>query len=1189
MNKPGSPSLLSRLLGRNTGNSSPFAAIFSHLDQIEKGLSGKLATYIETGEGRTVLATLQANEPAVDKIVRTLSSGDYSACYARSKQENTLLFQFPGNPEGLARYIEALYWGCESKGKYYVYGFEDAKIPPLVVEIIGRFNQDFQPDSNTFESTTHKDLIAATKQLGGCPAHLVVAIAFGHLKFTYQGVSLEQYLMEGDPAGVIEGFMLIDTSKRVSAMPKLLNYTSATNPAYLDFLFRQMAAGSARLREAARVALARHDPDLVQSMATDGLTSSKAAVRKTMVQVLGSLGGESALAVLKKHREEEKTQSVLALIDQMVAIAPAHENLDLDKGAYLAVDGTRVDIPPMLELTDDGAPVLTAEDLAELKQREQEDYDTKLKRYRERGERTWIEKPTHLKRAQVVFDLFTGKIPLKPHGPNSPQDLPTHFMDLRLFADWLQSALGRIPSLRALRICFAYDQNFTAVFHGSGWPPHRDRAAWLTEAMAEGVFDLRHLVKEAAALNVVIKNHRAEIVELSPAGLIESYCADTSYGLSWATSTAGIHGAWPLFAEHLELIASFLPPVNTNAYQNEKALALLKQLPKLPKSLLQNILSAAIGESCSVREMAQELLKDAPDVDETLIATLVDKRQTVRGNAARFLADRGTKTAVPGLARRLKTEKSDFARAEMISAIARLGGDTAPYLGREALLAEAEKLVAKLPLGKLDWLVQSQAPALTWADGKPVPPVLMDAWLRLALKLKAPGGSPLFDLYLDQMNQGDVALFAEWLLSHWIACDTEVGSKAAASKGILALAHRAPPVKLGAMIAAYLKDHGARLSQAKALLEVLLKSGSPEAVQLLVAVSTRFKQRSIQEFAQDCVLKLAEARGWSEDELADRSVPSGGFEQDGTMTLAVGDSGKRYTAQLDSSLKVQVFNPDGREVKGLPAGKDTQTKEAKKMLSQAKKTIKTVTSQQAARLYDGMLGSRNWPIDAWRNDLNTHPILNRLTERAIWRGLDEAGEMKTSFRPTPEGDFFDAEGEDADLTGVVTVDLMHSALIDEPLRAAWTQHLEDFEITPLFPQISRSLQVLSEAQKSETELTDRKGWLMEALRLRSAATKFGYDRGPVEDAASFDTYQKAFRNLGITAQLHFTGSYMPEENIPVAIIDMQFIRDGDNYANSALQLGQVPPLLLSEVWNDLHEIAAYGAFDAEWEQKGLYS
>jgi len=106
---------------------------------------------------------------------------------------------------------------------------------------------------------------------------------------------------------------------------------------------------------------------------------------------------------------------------------------------------------------------------------------------------------------------------------------------------------------------------------------------------------------------------------------------------------------------------------------------------------------------------------------------------------------------------------------------------------------------------------------------------------------------------------------------------------------------------------------------------------------------------------------------------------------------------------------------------------------------------------------------------------------------------------------------------------------------------------------------------------------------MEALKLRSATTKMGYDRGSIEDGAGFSEYTKSFRSAGIIATLHFTGSYVPEDNIPVAITYMTFDK-----GHRSLKLREVPPLLLSECWNDMHDIAKSGVFDPEWQKKGLY-
>lgn len=294
------------------------------------------------------------------------------------------------------------------------------------------------------------------------------------------------------------------------------------------------------------------------------------------------------------------------------------------------------------------------------------------------------------------------------------------------------------------------------------------------------------------------------------------------------------------------------------------------------------------------------------------------------------------------------------------------------------MLKEAQTLVAKLPNAKLSWLSLESAPELKWADGNTAEPELADAWLRLALKLKTPGKSPLFSHYLDQLEPASVQAFGDWVLGSWIAYDSwkpassELREKARAqakadkarghawyskwtldeienfhlrlwqagyvnsgsdAKGILALALRARLTTSSNSISAYLKHHGKRVSQAKCLVEVLAAAGSPEALQVLVATATRFKQRTVRELAEVCVSEIAEERGWTEDELGDRSVPSGGFEDDGILTLEVGEDAKPYVARLGSDLSIKLFNPDGKEVKAIPAGKDTNTKESKALLS----------------------------------------------------------------------------------------------------------------------------------------------------------------------------------------------------------------------------------------------------------------
>ena len=67
----------------------------------------------------------------------------------------------------------------------------------------------------------------------------------------------------------------------------------------------------------------------------------------------------------------------------------------------------------------------------------------------------------------------------------------------------------------------------------------------------------------------------------------------------------------------------------------------------------------------------------------------------------------------------------------------------------------------------------------------------------------------------------------------------------------------------------------------------------------------------------------------------------------------------------------------------------------------------------------------------------------------------------------------------------------------------------------------------------------------------------------------------------------FSGTYFGAESHPVALTEMRFYRIGARRYRP-LQLADLPPRLLSECWNDLHDVAKSGAFDPEWEKKGLW-
>ncbi|WP_175484935.1 DUF4132 domain-containing protein [Jannaschia pohangensis] len=1211
-----------------------------YLDKVEADLTVKTVSYILTGEPATVIASLDAQSQAILKArAAKIQGGGYVAHYGDPKAaQGRRAFVLDGaqNLDIAARYVKVLALTDFLNVTLYAGGSDD--MPDLVKSLIQTVGQVSRAPGNI--STTRlsaDDLLKLIAMLGGRPADLVDHVMGSSWSvmtaFFRDRDALEQFALSLPATEVIAGLTRHKADTLANAIKAMTWRKIASDPAYLDFLLGGLESGSQKVRDAARAALLTQDAGTVTDRVVPLASSGKAALRTSAAQMLGELGTDTAMDALRARREIEKTQAVQLLIDQFLGTSAVAQTAGVDPAVgYIAADGSTVEIPARRALPKgDGKPfgkddlaILSAIDAKlEASQREHEANRVKA------GHKPHVVRP--VKRASDLIDVFNGERPVTPYVNSKNRDAVQISYLPNAYHGWISEALSRAPTDRAMQICLASLHDFDRIFEQWQSTP---MTTWIGDRMRDATLDLRDLLNGAGQASIQYRSRDYLIPVKTPAAadFARVWIGGSAQTGSWTAQSLeqsfGKEPCWPAIAEHLDVIADALPPQNLNAQANAGAIAMLQLLPALPAQFVQPILFVALGDSRVARDRARAVLAKQPGLDEAISEALTDKRQAVRANAASFLAQRGAKSALPAIVKRLKAEKSETARAAMISAVADLGGDTTPYLSRKALVAEAEKLATKLPGGKLDWLPLDQAPGLRWRDGATVEPVVIDAWTKLAVKLKAPGDGALFNLYLDQLDKGDAEAFANWLLTSWIGYDTFRDSLAemraavlpmaqqyqsqytyykdkpldeivamlvryqmqsypnsgSDTKGLLAMTHRATPAVMARICSAYLKDHGKRVSQAKAMIEVLASAGTSESIQVLVATSTRFKQRSVREMAETLVTALAEDRGWTADELADRSIPSGGLEDGGAMELEVGEELKTYTIRLDSDLAVRITNPAGKEVKSLPAGKDAATKEAKSLLSGLKKTIKTVTDQQRMRLYEAMMAGRTWTRDDWQNDLNAHPIMARLTERLVWRALAEDGTPIAAFRPTPEGDLFDAAGDDVDLDAAVRIDLAHSATMDAEARAAWLEHIKDFEVTPLFAQLTRPVHDLTPDQRALTAITDREGWLMEALKLRSATGKLGYDRGSVEDGASFQDYSKTFRSAGIVAELQFTGSYVPEDNIPVAIMSMQFRQKA-----RIMKLGDVPPLLLSECWNDLHDIAAVGSFDADWRKKGLYT
>jgi len=729
--------------------------------------------------------------------------------------------------------------------------------------------------------------------------------------------------------------------------------------------------------------------------------------------------------------------------------------------------------------------------------------------------------------------------------------------------------------------------------------------------------------------------------------ILGSYC--TAWGTPFA-STWAADAVWPYFAHHVDLVVQML--TSSAASQNYwfdrgglfRAIALL---PSPPPAVINALFTLALGTAKTDRIAAQDALQNLPGKEARIIAALADGKSETRAVAATWLARLRHEGAIPALEQAVAKDKHDVSKGAMLDALQALGRPVEKYLDRKALASEAAKTLAKGVPKDLDWFPWPALPPVRWNDTQEAVPVdVLRMFVVQAFKQKTPEPNAVLRKFCGMFDPRDREAFGQFVLETWLREDVrpisaddamkqavsqaqsthrwmaqspqyyqndpklgksveeltamflpsmmrQPAGSAIASKGVLAVAAACAAERAAPPVQRYLKEwYGTRAAHGKALIAMLAWIEHPSATQLMLSIGSRFRTKSFQEEATRQAEALADRRGWTLAELADRTVPSGGFDETGTMELSFGS--RTFTARLLPDFKVELCNPEGKKIAALPEPRQDDdaemAKEAKKAFSAAKKELKSIVELQTDRLYEALCTERDWPYADWRDYLQQHPVLRHLVQRLVWVEQVE-GRTLRSFRPLDDGTLTDREDNEVQLAEDARVRLAHDSVLAADEVQAWLQHLADYEIKPLFQQLGKGVYTLPEDKQQADAIQDFEGHLLEAFALRGRALKLGYTRGPAEDGGWFHVYQKRFPTLGLQAELEFTGNPLPEENRTVALLKLSFGRAGgeDRWQRANLPLKQVPKVLLSECYNDLRLIAADGpGFDAEWRKKSEY-
>ncbi|OJT19996.1 hypothetical protein BO221_32890 [Archangium sp. Cb G35] len=355
-------------------------------------------------------------------------------------------------------------------------------------------------------------------------------------------------------------------------------------------------------------------------------------------------------------------------------------------------------------------------------------------------------------------------------------------------------------------------------------------------------------------------------------------------------------------------------------------------------------------------------------------------------------------------------------------------------------------------------------------------------------------------------------------------------------------------------------------------LDVLATIGTDVTLIYLNGIAEKVKFKGLQEKAREKIAQIAEARGLTRDELADRLVPDLGLDDNGSLPLDFGE--RTFTVGFDEQLKPFVKDATGARLKELP--KPTKKDDAEK--SQAaeerwkalKKDAKAAAGMQVLRMELAMCARRRWSAETFRQFFVEHPLLIHVVRRLVWGSYTAEGKLAATFRVAEDRTYADVNEDTWTLPDDASVGIPHALELDAQTAGAWGQIFADYQLLQPFAQLGRPTYEPAAEERTGTELARVKGLKVPTGKVLGLETR-GWRRGPPQDAGVVGWMEK---HLGpdrvIELELDpglYTGmlSESPEQTLGTVTV-----RKPNTWGKEGrFPLGTLDPILFSELVRDL--------------------
>lgn len=339
--------------------------------------------------------------------------------------------------------------------------------------------------------------------------------------------------------------------------------------------------------------------------------------------------------------------------------------------------------------------------------------------------------------------------------------------------------------------------------------------------------------------------------------------------------------------------------------------------------------------------------------------------------------------------------------------------------------------------------------------------------------------------------------------------------------------------------------------------EALRELGSPVALTRLARLGAKSKHAAVKKRARAALAEYRETHHLSEDELADRLVPSLDLDANGTLTLSYGP--RELRAVLDGTLKAALRDGD-EPIRMLPKAKPTDdpalVARATAVWNAFKTESKATVEAQVRRLEQAMNRRRRWSREEFGAYFHKHPLMQQIARRLVWGTFDGAA-LTTTFRIAEDGTFSSADDETTSVDEKAVIGIPHPFAMGAELAARWGNVFGDYEIVQPFTQLAREVRLLTDAEKGARTIDRFSGRRVDGSRFFSLKPR-GWS------FLDYDLGKAVTGNLFVVLETE-PGVEMLETSPPEQMLGVLTLRSAVLDATFAL----VDPLEMSEVLRDV--------------------